>query len=490
MNYKALIIKKAAESEESQKKHDGEHLEVIEELGDLAMTTLEIRENVIDHAISDTNNDKVKEKVESMKTSNYRQKIVAKVDLRPLEYEQKFFAQGEEADEYINLLEKKGPSALIGYLNDAGALQGEGEMSDKPHHGSNDYIKKFKDGWIVSWNYGIPYVGVEFVHSAKTASLNPGIKTDYRQRIAGLMHKDELIKMVNSFDAEQLKSLANLYEIEPRAALQVCLNHLNSGYVDPATAGAIIKINKRMPYDDSGRETAESYSNYRQKITKAQEGLAPIEPRQKIPYEVWIKSKRSDGITYEQWKRRVDKLISKQFGLGMDDFPDWRSMDAYEGNKTVEQGFRAFKRAQGSELFASNYRKKITARLKRASMATEGEKLIEDKEVIVDGVVYSVDAMVSYGADYEPESGDGWNEPREGGYYSVGIDLESLKATGEHGEITDPEFLARIRQAFMAKYSDSIEEDISNELMESAKSDAEEPDFDPRDDYDDRDYDF
>jgi len=316
--------------------------------------------------------------------------------------------------------------------------------------------------------------------------------TDYRKRIAGLMHKDELINMVNSFDAEQLKSLANLYEMPLPAAKNYCITHLNSGSVDPATAGAIIKINNRTLPDDSGRETAEfnTFANYRQKITKAQEGLAPVAPRQKIPYDVWTKSKRSDGITYEVWKRRVDKLISSKFGMGMDDFPDWRSMDAYEGNKTVEQGFRAFKRAQGSELFASNYRKKITARLKRASMATEGEKLIEDKEVIVDGVVYSVDAMVSYGADYEPESGDGWNEPREGGYYSVGIDLESLKATGEHGEITDPEFLARIRQAFMAQYSDSIEEQISNELMESAKSDVEEPDFDPRDDFDDRDYDF
>ena len=61
-------------------------------------------------------------------------------------------------------------------------------------------------------------------------------------------------------------------------------------------------------------------------------------------------------------------------------------------------------------------------------------------------------------------------------------------ATGESEQVTDPEFLLRIRQAFMGKYSDSIEEDISNALMESAESDAE-PDFDPRDDYDDFDFD-
>jgi hypothetical protein len=73
---------------------------------------------------------------------------------------------------------------------------------------------------------------------------------------------------------------------------------------------------------------------------------APLVRGQKIPYEVWVKSKKSDGTTYEKWEKRLDKLISKQYGLGMADFPDWRSMDTYESNKTVEQGFSAFKSAQ------------------------------------------------------------------------------------------------------------------------------------------------
>ncbi len=89
-----------------------------------------------------------------------------------------------------------------------------------------------------------------------------------------------------------------------------------------------------------------------QSITKPENIISvPVPPRQKIPYAVWVKSKKSDGTTYEQWERRLDKLISSKYGLGMMDFPDWNSMDAYESNKTVEQGFRSFKRAQGNELF-------------------------------------------------------------------------------------------------------------------------------------------
>ena len=76
---------------------------------------------------------------------------------------------------------------------------------------------------------------------------------------------------------------------------------------------------------------------------------APAQLRNKIPYEVWTKSKKSDGTTFEKWRRRVDKLVSSKYGIGMDDFEDWRSADTYEANKTVEQGFRAFMRAQKSE---------------------------------------------------------------------------------------------------------------------------------------------
>lgn len=310
-------------------------------------------------------------------------------------YNNVFFAQGDEANEYIDMIENNGPDALLDYLESAGALDPDTvETSDKPHRVSGDHYKEYKDGWIVSWNYGVPYVGVEFKTKSKKS-----------------------------------------------------MNDENLNIPIPQTIETI-----------------------------------PTPPRQKIPYEVWIKSKKSDGITYEQWKRRVDKLISKQFGMGMDDFPDWRSMDAYEGNKTVEQGFRAFKRSQGSELFASiNYRKNITARLKIASTASEDEKFIEDKEVVLDGILYDVSATISYVSEYEPETGDGWNEPREDGYYSVSIDLKNLRASGEDGEITNPQLLERIKQAFMIQYSDSIEEDISNELMKSAEADAEpyDSDIDP-----------
>jgi len=57
-------------------------------------------------------------------------------------------------------------------------------------------------------------------------------------------------------------------------------------------------------------------------------------------------NKQSEGLSYEEWEKRLDAVISGRFGLGMSDFPDWNSMDAYEDDLSVAEGFAAFKEEQ------------------------------------------------------------------------------------------------------------------------------------------------
>lgn len=90
-------------------------------------------------------------------------------------------------------------------------------------------------------------------------------------------------------------------------------------------------------------ENPEAFASWRSYLTKKAEGEQIIpEPRQKIPFEVWTNSKKSDGTPYELWEKRIDKLVSKKYGMSVHDFEDWMSMDAYDKNKTVMQGFKSF----------------------------------------------------------------------------------------------------------------------------------------------------
>lgn len=75
-----------------------------------------------------------------------------------MKYRSIVFAQGDDATEPLGILEDKGELAAIKYL-----LQwdyGEGDIEDKPHHGTADHIKKWK-GYILSWNTHIGYIGLE-----------------------------------------------------------------------------------------------------------------------------------------------------------------------------------------------------------------------------------------------------------------------------------------------------------------------------------------
>jgi hypothetical protein len=60
-------------------------------------------------------------------------------------------------------------------------------------------------------------------------------------------------------------------------------------------------------------------------------------------------NKKSEGVTYEEWSKRLSDLVSHKFGLSMEDFPDWNSMDAYEDDLSVGEGLYAFKEEQNFE---------------------------------------------------------------------------------------------------------------------------------------------
>lgn len=50
-------------------------------------------------------------------------------------------------------------------------------------------------------------------------------------------------------------------------------------------------------------------------------------------------SKNNEGQTYEQWYALLDKCFTRQFGLGVDDFPDYMWFDEFESDCTPEDSF-------------------------------------------------------------------------------------------------------------------------------------------------------
>lgn len=60
-------------------------------------------------------------------------------------------------------------------------------------------------------------------------------------------------------------------------------------------------------------------------------------------------SRKSEGVDYEAWSKRFNNVISRQFGLGMDDFPDWDSYSAWDDDMTPVEAFRSWKEDQGDD---------------------------------------------------------------------------------------------------------------------------------------------
>lgn len=200
--------------------------------------------------------------------------------------------------------------------------------------------------------------------------------TNFKKKIlasiksSGLIHKNDLIEMVKSFDPRQVQSLANLYEVTPDVAVDHALIHLNSGMVDPATAGAIIKINKRI-VDDSGRETQEFQTNAKTNFKK--KILAGV-TMDKINSK--NKNKASNEITEfinGKYFSTLGEAISgiestlQKYGFSTEDFSNWASQcnlyaDSPDNNPsactkmtTIEVGPKAFLKITVYRMPSGNY---------------------------------------------------------------------------------------------------------------------------------------
>jgi len=75
-------------------------------------------------------------------------------------YEDVVFMQGDEAEEPLNILKSAGPEAAVEYLKQW-HNPGQGMGSNELNHGASD--KTFeKDGYILSWNPHIGYIGLQY----------------------------------------------------------------------------------------------------------------------------------------------------------------------------------------------------------------------------------------------------------------------------------------------------------------------------------------
>lgn len=114
----------------------------------------------------------------------------------------------------------------------------------------------------------------------------------------------------------------------------------------------------------------------------------------------------------------------------------------------------------------------------------EGEYLAEDKDVhLEDGRSFSVDANMGYDSEFEPPSGNGWDEPKEGGYFMVSAELINFTVHDENGEqVVEPGTLQLVESKFLAEYKEEIENDIAEDLAQNA---SEPPDPPEQDDFED-----
>lgn len=76
-------------------------------------------------------------------------------------YERVIFFDGEEADDVFDLIDEYGEEDAIAHLSQW-HYPGEHETSDEPGAGTSDETYENQDGYIMSWNRGLGYIGLEF----------------------------------------------------------------------------------------------------------------------------------------------------------------------------------------------------------------------------------------------------------------------------------------------------------------------------------------
>ena len=76
-------------------------------------------------------------------------------------YERVIFAQGDDAEEPLEIVREEGPEAAIEYLAQW-HNPGEHETGDTLSHGTDDNVFRTDDGYILSWFPAMDYIGLEF----------------------------------------------------------------------------------------------------------------------------------------------------------------------------------------------------------------------------------------------------------------------------------------------------------------------------------------
>lgn len=71
------------------------------------------------------------------------------------------FMQGDDADEALAILDNKGVSAALEHLKQW-HHPGEHETDDDFSTGPDDRTLATSDGYTMSWNMGLNYIGLEF----------------------------------------------------------------------------------------------------------------------------------------------------------------------------------------------------------------------------------------------------------------------------------------------------------------------------------------
>jgi hypothetical protein len=115
----------------------------------------------------------------------------------------------------------------------------------------------------------------------------------------------------------------------------------------------------------------------------------------------------------------------------------------------------------------------------------DDEHLVKNEEIVFldSGRNYLATINLGYSSDYEPISGNGWDEPREGGYFIVDAEVISIEALDEDNkEVTDPQILQLIQRKFEKDRLSMVADDIAQQLFEEANG-KEPPDKNESYDY-------
>ena len=75
-------------------------------------------------------------------------------------YERIIFAQGDDAAEILDILEADGVESAADYMAQWWN-PGEHEIADELSAGTSDDTCELPDGFVLTWNFGLGYIGLE-----------------------------------------------------------------------------------------------------------------------------------------------------------------------------------------------------------------------------------------------------------------------------------------------------------------------------------------